>query len=276
MNTAFVDEGGHVVHEHAGEGTLSRAWPPLSDRQVEVLRWIADGCPDGVMTDFTYKTTAVALQNRRLVTVSKRGGVWRSAIADAGQYYLTHGTYPSPPAVRSQRLPRGGTHGLPSKRLATSTAVTNKPKEARAPKEGLGPEVARKASANATRAARSQGPTHDLVAAVVAAGGRLIVQRNRTGRSDYDYNQLITAAQRYGKVPPGRRLTSKVLTWPDMEIRLEDAIPGTDVLPSAVPIPEHVGSYHPVVVAFRADPRCHEVSKWGSPADLVGRSGASG
>jgi hypothetical protein len=33
----------------------------LNARQVEVLSWIADGCPDGVMTGHTYKTTAVAL-----------------------------------------------------------------------------------------------------------------------------------------------------------------------------------------------------------------------
>src|ERR1700722_1781876 len=31
-------------------------------RQREVLRWIADCCPDGVMQNHTYKTTAVALQ----------------------------------------------------------------------------------------------------------------------------------------------------------------------------------------------------------------------
>jgi hypothetical protein len=47
-----------------------------------------------MMTGFTYKTTAIALQNRRLVTVSKRGGVWRAEIVDAGRHYLTHGTYP--------------------------------------------------------------------------------------------------------------------------------------------------------------------------------------
>jgi hypothetical protein len=33
---------------------------PLNVRQVEVLKWIGEGCPDGVIKDFTYKTTAVA------------------------------------------------------------------------------------------------------------------------------------------------------------------------------------------------------------------------
>jgi hypothetical protein len=34
---------------------------PINPHQVEVLRWIADGCPNGVMTGYSYKTTAKAL-----------------------------------------------------------------------------------------------------------------------------------------------------------------------------------------------------------------------
>ena len=41
------------------------------------------------------------------------------------------------------------------------------------------------------------------------AGVRLVVQRSRSGRSDYEYHQLIQAAQRYGKVPAGK--TSELL-----------------------------------------------------------------
>ena len=48
---------------------------PLNHRQVEVLRWISEGCPDDRWTDFTYKTTASALQSRRLVEY--RSGVVR-------------------------------------------------------------------------------------------------------------------------------------------------------------------------------------------------------
>ncbi len=66
---------------------------PLNPRQVEVLRWIADGCPDGLMADFTYKTTSYALRNRHLVTVSKKGG-WQAAITESGRFYLEHGHYP--------------------------------------------------------------------------------------------------------------------------------------------------------------------------------------
>jgi hypothetical protein len=83
---------------------------PLNPRQVEVLQWIADGCPDRVWPDFTYKHTAVALQGRRLAKVSKRGG-WHAEITDDGRYYLERGIYPGEPApaakpMRVQPVPK--------------------------------------------------------------------------------------------------------------------------------------------------------------------------
>lgn len=144
---------------------------------------------------------------------------------------------------------------------ATSTPVTGDQPEQTLRRDGGVDSAVTAASVGGAATPKPKGPVDELVAAVLAAGGRLVVQRSRTGRSDYDYEQLIKAAQRYGKVPGGRRITSKALKWPDMEIRLEAAPPGTDVSPAAVPVPEHVTRYHPVVLAFRADPRCHEVSK---------------
>lgn len=76
---------------------------PLNARQVVVLQWIAEGCPNGVWSDFTYKTTAVALQGRRLAKVSKRGG-WRAEITDDGRYYLEHGLYPGEPAAAARAV----------------------------------------------------------------------------------------------------------------------------------------------------------------------------
>ena len=58
----------------------------ISARQVEFLRTIADGCPDGVMTGHSYKTTAKALQGRRLVTAGLSRGAWRAELTDAGRH----------------------------------------------------------------------------------------------------------------------------------------------------------------------------------------------
>lgn len=67
---------------------------PLNSRQFDVLTWIRDGCPEGRWNNFTYKTVAVALQSRRLVTVSKRGGCWTATMLPAGLHYLAAGDYP--------------------------------------------------------------------------------------------------------------------------------------------------------------------------------------
>jgi hypothetical protein len=79
----------------------------VNQRQLAVLRWIIDGCPDGVMTDVTYKTTAVALRNRRLVTISKKQGVWKAEATAAGKHFAEHGSYPE--NHWPNRTPRPGT-----------------------------------------------------------------------------------------------------------------------------------------------------------------------
>lgn len=66
----------------------------LNGQQQAVLKWIADGCPDGVMIGTTYKKSGDALRDRGLVTISKRGGGWRASITDAGKYFLEHGKHP--------------------------------------------------------------------------------------------------------------------------------------------------------------------------------------
>lgn len=78
-------------------------YAPLNERQLAVLRWIADGCPEEVMTGLSYKTTALALQDRRLVTVTKKRGLWRAELTDAGRFYLERGHHPQRPPPR----PRG-------------------------------------------------------------------------------------------------------------------------------------------------------------------------
>ena len=67
----------------------------VNARQLEVLKWIVAGCPEGVMKDTTYKTTAIALQNRRLATVIKKRGVWTAEATEAGRHFAEQGRYPA-------------------------------------------------------------------------------------------------------------------------------------------------------------------------------------
>jgi hypothetical protein len=97
---------------------------PLNARQLEVLRWIGDRCPDEVMRGHAHKTSAVALQSRLLVKISRREGVWTAQITEAGHAYLEVGHFPA-------RLPPSSVN--PSKTTKPEPAARNSDKEPKAP-----------------------------------------------------------------------------------------------------------------------------------------------
>ena len=66
----------------------------LSERQLDVLRWIGDGCPARDWPDQSHKLTARSLAGRGLADVRRKQKVWTATITDAGQFYLKHGKPP--------------------------------------------------------------------------------------------------------------------------------------------------------------------------------------
>jgi hypothetical protein len=181
----------------------------LTEKQVELLRWIADGCPDGVMRDDFYRISAAALRNRDLITINGRGAMWNAKIAPAGAEYLRQVDSANPP------IPRQGNVSV----------------------------------------------TQQLVDDLIAAGGSLRVKQRHWGSTDgVDYQQRVRLAQQYGKAPAGKRLTTRQVEG-ELEIRLEDAIPGTDAVVLSVPVPQRVARLHPVAQRFRDDTAKHLVSR---------------
>ncbi|HXJ49308.1 MAG TPA: hypothetical protein VNF91_09095 [Candidatus Acidoferrum sp.] len=181
----------------------------LTEKQVELLRWVASGCPEGVLEGEAYRISAAALRNRGLLTTWGRGPTWGASITPAGTEYLARVDGPDPPIPRQ-----------------ANTSLTQR-----------------------------------LVDDVVAAGGVLRVPRRGWGsRSDVDYEQRARIAQLHGKTPPGMRLTTRYVES-ELEIRLEDAIPGTEVALRPVPVPKRVTSLHPVAQQFRDNTASHFVSR---------------
>jgi len=116
----------------------------LNRRQLDVLTWIKDGCPDGRWADHTFKTTAQALASRRLVTVSKRGGTWKAAILPAGEHYLSTGRYPSGHWSRRRtsaaELDRPTTNWVtPSRPMVPAAEPVDRPRKTSPPDDGLTP-----------------------------------------------------------------------------------------------------------------------------------------
>ncbi len=60
----------------------------LTERQVGILRWIADGCRDGVMDGDSHRISAAALRGRGLLRTSGRGPTWTPEVTDSGLEYL--------------------------------------------------------------------------------------------------------------------------------------------------------------------------------------------
>lgn len=139
---------------------LRMARKRLNGRQLETLRWISWGCPDGEQVGAGYKLTAQALQSRRLVRISRRHGVWTVEITAAGQYYLDHADYP--PA-------RAGTAAV------TKAAGSSKSHSSAGPSTRASPPPQPYSKAQPRAKPPSQGDL--LIAELVAAGGRIVVHQ---------------------------------------------------------------------------------------------------
>ncbi len=66
-------------------------WDPLSERQLLLLKRIGDGDDLSNVEGVSYRISTRSLQTRGLVHISRRGGVWRAQITDAGRFYIDQG-----------------------------------------------------------------------------------------------------------------------------------------------------------------------------------------
>ena len=205
----------------------------LNPRQVEVLQWIADGCPSGVMKGHSHKTTAVALRNRRLITLSRKGGVWRAASTDSGIHYLRHGNYPAA---------EGGV-------LTAAVAARQAPD--RPTRRGTRQVVRRGVPLGCLETRqipRPPAPTEQLIADLVSNGGELRVDPPHRAK----YEARVAAAIRFGKVPEGKQLVTKGSRWSaTYVIRLEDAPAWLNALLDPLEVPRVLRRPHPVVVSLQ-------------------------
>src|SRR6478752_7456885 len=61
----------------------------LNQTQVDVLKWVASGCPLDVYTDgYHHRIVALALHNRGLLSVAGNGKTWHATLTKAGSLWL--------------------------------------------------------------------------------------------------------------------------------------------------------------------------------------------
>lgn len=76
----------------------------LTHKQVQLLRWIGDDCPEGGIEGNFFRISAAALRNRGLVRTSGRGPAWRAQLTPAGKEYLAAVDGPNPPIPREANV----------------------------------------------------------------------------------------------------------------------------------------------------------------------------
>lgn len=218
---------------------------PLNDRQLDVLAWVGEGCPARDWPNPTYKTVAIALQNRRLLTVSKKGGQWRADLLDAGRHYLAHGTYPPG-------------HLQPKKRSRTTPAPTTRSETARSrPSDQTSPtpnpETPSPSSVTVPQPPKVT-PSRQLLRDVIDAGGRLT--RTLVAKEVKKYPGLVLAINRGQMAPDGQRLVMEHgSNYYERIFFLEDLPVWTTTPPREVVDAPRIGRWHPVVVEIRDDAR---------------------
>ena len=120
--------------------------------------------------------------------------------------------------------------------------------------DGEEPPVARQANKSVTQ---------QLVDDVIAAGGALKVPRRRWyGEGGVDYRNRALLAERYGKVPAGKRLDLVAVSDEELELRLDDDASNrgrAELIEIAMP--EKVARYHPAARRYRDDKGHHGVSR---------------
>lgn len=169
----------------------------MNERQLDVLKWVVIGCPPREWPDTTYKTVAVALQNRRLVQVSKKRGIWSVTATDAGRYFVEHGAYPVGHWAARPVQPDGAkTSGqrTPPHRPPQTAPPCLVPVASR-PQAGRGRVTAKRPV---------EQFSVDVLAAMADAtnvwGGFVVEDRDRAY-----YANLTRSAERYGKTPQGKQ-----------------------------------------------------------------------
>ncbi|MGK5729555.1 hypothetical protein [Streptomyces sp. URMC 124] len=209
----------------------------LNERQLAVLRWVQQGCLDGVWEGSSHKITCQALQNRGLLTVTKRRGQWSTALTSAGQHYLQHGNYPpAQPRVSRTR---------PAERPAPTVPATS---------TGSGTSAGPAAPAAPRKASQAQQTrktvTEQLLEELTEAGGR-IVKSSARGPNAVNWPARVSAARRSGRIPKTKDLHG---SWcrEGYEIRLTDTPAWRLAVLEPIPVPARLTQPHAVVKALQS------------------------
>ena len=198
------------------------AMKTVNEKQLAVLRWIGEGCPEGVWDTGSdvHKVSAAALRSRRLVTIEKIDARWHAQLTAAGEFFLANSQYPS-----------GHWAERPEKQRQTRLIAP--------------PKIVKE------RVVKALAPVDQLVADVIEAGGQLTIESH----SHRDVANLASSAMRSGAVPAGKLLkVDSGQSWHEKIVTLVD-LPNwvrSDAPP--VPVSDRLTRPHRVITEIANGP----------------------
>ncbi|CEI30606.1 hypothetical protein [Propionibacterium freudenreichii] len=184
---------------------------PVNERQLEVLKWIAKGCPTGTWPegDFSHRISAAALKSRGLVTIKGHGPTWMATMTESGAYYLEHSAYrpgAKPQLTSRSAQPRAATApaGLNHGKAASETLGQAKKLIKRIQKEGkitvVDPEGSTRAHyrrlLHACRVHHLVPEGNDLLFTGRSSGDIVIKLSNGSSSEASDWNRIRTTARK--------------------------------------------------------------------------------
>jgi hypothetical protein len=193
---------------------MGRATNYLSVAHFDLLRWVADGCKDGVYAGGSHRVSARALHNRGYLCVSGSGATWAATITEKG----------------TRRLQEE------AKRIEAERERLHKEEQARA-------ERAREQQQLRDRAVQV---LHD----VIAAGGRVALGTDATSE---DVLRMQNSLAESGQLPAGQRLAQERTRMDPVlgvTVYLEPDFAALTAMRS-FDIPRQLRDPHPAVVEFQ-------------------------
>ena len=182
---------------------VARSTIELNEKQIKVLEWVKQGCPDGVFPDdnYSHRVSAKALHSRGLLRVSGHGTNWRAEITERGRVW--------PDATKEEAVIRERWEMLDAAEVAERSSTGSKNRKSSTPRATRNPHRPATAPKAPSAAEKRRHFTHDLVRQLIAAGDTLTIPA--VGWGYEESNWMERAAVSSPDRPHGKRSVSAAL-----------------------------------------------------------------
>jgi len=225
----------------------------LNERQIEILEWIKDGCPDGVFPadSFAHRVSARALASRGLIRISGRGDAWEAAVTPRGAVWPAATEEDAAVLARQKKVAE-------VEAKVAAEAGTKLLRATRIPVEQRRRVPVVK---EPSKAEQRQRLVDGLTKRLLLEGKPITLMDEKWHYPELDW--MLRAAERSPDRPHGKVLSIKTTSYNEegshvlsFEPYFRDFVEVVEIT-----VPERVGKYHPAAKEFLEKKDWHPVGK---------------